>query len=142
MLRWYVGQHADLDLVDEDVVRKWMKEYSPHLDATSPDLDAFRARGGKLFVFAGLEDPIVPCPPIVDWYRSVVTRLGAQEKADSFMRFYLLPGRAHGGGSGVQDLNGRNEALIDWVEKGVAPGVLDGRLKGGGTHPIEPLKVN
>lgn len=142
VLRWYVGQHADLDLVDEDVVRKWMKEYSPHLDATSPDLDAFRAHGGKLFVFAGLEDPIVPCPPIVDWYRSVVTRLGAQEKADSFMRFYLLPGRAHGGGSGVQDLNGRNEALIDWVEKGVAPGALDGRLKGGGTHPIAPLKVN
>ena len=142
VLRWYVGQHADLDLVNEDVVRKWMKEYSPHLDATSPDLDAFRARGGKLFVFAGLEDPIVPCPPIVDWYRSVVTRLGAQEKADSFMRFYLLPGRAHGGGSGVQDLNGRNEALIDWVEKGVAPGALDGRLKGGGTHPIAPLKVN
>ena len=141
VLRWYVGQHADLDLVDEDVVRNWMREYSPHLDATSPDLDAFRAHGGKLIVFAGLEDPVVPCPPIVDWYRSVVTRLGAQEKADAFMRFYLLPGREHGGGPGVQELNGRGEALIDWVEKGVAPGALDGRLKDGGTHPIAPLKV-
>lgn len=141
VLRWYVGQHADLDKVDESVVRRWVAEYSPHLDATSPDLDAFRARGGKLFVFAGLEDPVVPCPPIVDWYRSVVSRLGSQDAADSFMRFYLLPGRAHGGGSGVVELKGRNEALIDWVEKGVAPGTLDGVLRGGGTHPVEPLAV-
>ena len=57
------------------------------------------------------------------------------------MRFYLLPGRAHGGGSGVQDLNGRNEALIDWVEKGVAPASLEGRLKDGGTHSIAPFRA-
>ena len=141
VLRWYVGQHADLDKVDEAVVRRWVEEYASHLDATSPDLDAFRARGGKLFVFAGLEDPVVPCPPIVDWYRSVVSRLGSQSAADEFMRFYLLPGRAHGGGSGVVELKGRNEALVDWVEKGVAPAALDGILKSGGTHPVEPLKV-
>lgn len=141
VLRWYVGQHADLDTVDETVVRHWIAEYAPHLDATSPDLDAFRARGGKLFVFAGLEDPVVPCPPIVDWYKSVVARLGSPNAADSFMRFYLLPGRAHGGGSGVVELRGRNEALIDWVEKGVAPGTLDGILKSGGTHPVDPLKA-
>ena len=71
VLRWYVGEHADLDAVDETTIRRWVAAYSPHLDATSPDLDGFRARGGKLIVYAGLEDPIVPCPPIVDWYRSV-----------------------------------------------------------------------
>ena len=141
VLRWYVGQHADLDDVDETVVRRWIGEYAPHLDATSADLDAFRARGGKLFVFAGLEDPIVPCPPIADWYRSVVRRLGTQDAADEFMRFYLLPGRAHGGGSGVVELKGRNEALIDWVESGIAPGALNGILKTGGTHSVAPLKV-
>lgn len=141
VLRWYVGQHADLDEVDETVVRHWNADYAPYLDATSPDLDAFAKRGGKMIVFAGLEDPIVPCPPIVDWYKSVVNRLGSQNAADEFMRFYLLPGRAHGGGSGVVELKGRNEALIDWVEKGVAPAALDGILKSGGTHPVEPLKV-
>ena len=94
-----------------------------------------------MIVFAGLEDPIVPCPPIVDWYKSVVNRLGSQNAADEFMRFYLLPGRAHGGGSGVVELKGRNEALVDWVEKGVAPAALDGILKSGGTHPVEPLNV-
>ena len=46
---------------------------------------------------------------------------------------------SHGGGSGVVELRGRNEALIDWVEKGVAPGTLDGILKSGGTHPVDPL---
>ena len=141
ILRWYVGQHADIDKVDESVVRRWVAEYSPHLDATSPDLDAFRARGGKLFVFAGLEDPIVPCAPIADWYTSVVARLGSQDEADSFMRFYLLPGRAHGGGSGVVELKGRNEALVDWVEKGVAPETLDGFLSGGGTRPVAPWRA-
>ena len=35
----------------------------------------------------------------------------------------------------------RNEALVDWVEKGVAPATLDGILKAGGTHPVEPLNV-
>jgi hypothetical protein len=39
------------------------------------------------------------------------------------------------------ELKGRNEALIDWVEKGVLPGRLDGVLKAGGTHPVEPLKA-
>lgn len=36
---------------------------------------------------------------------------------------------------------GRNEALIDWVEKGVAPASLEGRLKDGGTHSIAPLRA-
>ena len=69
---------------------------------------------------------------------------GAKAKwdaADEFMRFYLMPGRAHGGGSGVVELKGRNEALIDWVESGIAPGALNGILKTGGTHSVAPLKV-
>ena len=137
VLRWYAGQHADLDDVDETVIRHWIADYAPDLDATATDFDAFRARGGKLFIFSGLEDPIVPEPPITAWYGSVVSRY-TQESVDAFIRYYRLPGRAHGGGSGVQDLNGRNEALIDWVEKGVVPGPLLGRLKDGGTRQVEP----
>ena len=137
VLRWYAGQHADLDDVDETVIRHWIADYAPDLDATATDFDAFRARGGKLFIFSGLEDPIVPEPPITAWYGSVVSRY-TQESVDAFIRYYRLPGRAHGGGSGVHDLNGRNEALIDWVEKGVVPGPLLGRLKDGGTRQVEP----
>jgi feruloyl esterase len=58
----------------------------------------------------------------IEYYRSVVERLG-QASVTDFMRLYVTPGADHmgvGAPSSVDLL----EVLIEWVEKGKAPGDL------------------
>ncbi len=64
------------------------------LDATDPDLSAFRARGGKLILYHGWNDPAIPAPSTVRYYDSVVGRLG-QRETDAFVRLYMVSGMQH-----------------------------------------------
>ena len=118
------------------------------LDATDPDLARFRQRGGKLILYHGWSDAAIPAPSTIDYYRSVVSKLGAQS-AESFVRLYLVPGMQHCGGGpgpntfgqfGVADGDARHNidsALEQWVEKGTAPAeiVASGN---GRTRPLCP----
>jgi feruloyl esterase len=102
------------------------------LDAVSPDLKAFKARGGKLILYHGWDDPAITALSTVNYYDNVVTKMGRE--ADSFVRLYMAPGVQHcGGGPGpdsygeVGDLNptdpkhSLDAALEQWVEKGTTP---------------------
>ena len=93
---------------------------APDLDAESADLDAFRARGGKLLVYSGTSDSCVPWHATADWYGRVAGRYGL-EAARGFCRYYLLPGREHMGGPGVQTIRDEFGLLSRWREKGTAP---------------------
>ncbi|MBQ9726012.1 MAG: tannase/feruloyl esterase family alpha/beta hydrolase [Kiritimatiellae bacterium] len=93
---------------------------APDLDAESADLDAFRARGGRMIVYSGTSDSCVPWHATAAWHDRVVARYGA-EAARSFCRYYLLPGREHTGGPGVQTIRGEFDMLSRWREKGVDP---------------------
>ena len=103
------------------------------LNAVNPDLSAFRARGGKLILYHGWDDPAIPALNTVNYYESVEAKLG-QASADSFTRLYMAPGMQHcAGGPGPDNFGqsltwpaddpGHNVriALEDWVERGVAP---------------------
>ncbi|MBR1837104.1 MAG: tannase/feruloyl esterase family alpha/beta hydrolase, partial [Kiritimatiellae bacterium] len=93
---------------------------APDLYAESADLDAFRARGGKLLVYSGTADSCVPWSATAAWYRRVAARYGA-EAAAGFCRYYLLPGREHFGGPGVQTVRDEFSLLVRWREKGLLP---------------------
>ena len=93
---------------------------APDLDAESADLDAFRARGGKLLVYSGTIDSCVPWHATAAWYERLAARYGLEE-AREFCRYYLLPGRDHTGGPGVQTIRDEFDLLARWREKGVAP---------------------
>ncbi|HEY1581014.1 MAG TPA: tannase/feruloyl esterase family alpha/beta hydrolase [Terracidiphilus sp.] len=103
------------------------------LNATNPDLSAFRARGGKLILYHGWNDPAIPALNTVNYYESVIAKMG-QASADSFTRLYMVPGMQHcGGGPGPDEFGAgmgstasdpRHNiriALENWVEKGTAP---------------------
>lgn len=97
---------------------KWMA-LSVKDNASNPDLSSF-ATHGKLILWHGWSDHLVPPGSSIDYYNSVVSKLG-QAKTDSFMRFYMSPGVTHvttGPGAGIVD---RLTALEDWVEKGATP---------------------
>ena len=104
------------------------------LDAVNADLTPFRARGGKLILYHGWNDPAIPALNTVNYYDEVLAKMG-QSNADSFVRLYMLPGVQHcGGGNGPDDFGqfgaSANKdpehnafvALENWVEKGTVPG--------------------
>ncbi len=103
------------------------------LNATDPDLKKFKARGGKLILYHGWDDPAIPALNTVNYYDSVVQKMG-QHNADSFIRLYMAPGVQHcGGGPGPDSFgyvgstdpsHSMNSALEQWVEKGAAPSTI------------------
>ncbi|MGA8090284.1 MAG: tannase/feruloyl esterase family alpha/beta hydrolase [Terracidiphilus sp.] len=114
------------------------------LDAVNADLTPFQARGGKLILYHGWNDPAIPALNTVNYYSEVLAKMG-QTNADSFVRLYMIPGMQHcGGGTGPDDfgqfgVSGHNDpqhnafvALENWVEKGTAPGSFIASKHAGG----------
>jgi hypothetical protein len=88
------------------------------LGATDRDFSAFNARGGKILWVQGLDDPSVSPHANAEIYQSIVARMG-QATVDNFLRFYLVPGLAHGGGNFSPPWD--NLATLDnWVDRGTA----------------------
>jgi feruloyl esterase len=111
------------------------------LSATDPDLGAFVARGGKLFLWHGWNDTLITPRSTIDYYNAVVNRMGGQRVEDS-VRLFLLPGVLHcRGGDGPDEVD-HLAVLERWVEKGEAPDRVVARqpLEGGGerTRPLCP----
>jgi hypothetical protein len=106
------------------------------LDAINPDLSAFKARGGRLILYHGWNDPAISPLGTIDYYNSVVDRMGSAQTT-SFVRLFLVPGMQHcAGGPGPTDIgqggasfnpamddatHNITTALEQWVEKGIAP---------------------
>lgn len=104
--------------------------------APSPDLSAFKARGGKLITVHGWADALITPYGTLNYYNAVVAAQGrgkaALRKTQDFYRLYMAPGLGHcGGGPGPNPFSttgGDGDADHDlavalqrWVEKGVAP---------------------
>ena len=123
LFQWVFGADVDFARLDFDRdIDRYFAALSPDLDAEDPDLAPFRGRGGKLLAIAGTADSCVPCSATIDYYERVVARFGGDLAAvQSFFLLYLLPGRRHSGGPGVQSLRGDFSLLSDWLEKGRRP---------------------
>ncbi|HWU02562.1 MAG TPA: tannase/feruloyl esterase family alpha/beta hydrolase, partial [Novosphingobium sp.] len=87
--------------------------------ARSPNLDAFRRRGGRLIVPHGLADPVFSFADTAAWYDAVNARY--RGGAEGFVRVFAVPGMNHCGGGPAADGYDAFAALTDWVEKGRAP---------------------
>jgi hypothetical protein len=106
------------------------------LNAIDADLKPFAARGGKLIMYHGWNDPAIPARNTINYYESVAKKMG-QGATDSFLRLYMVPGMQHcadGPGTDSFGQSGRLEfddpqnsvsgSLVQWVEKGVAPSTI------------------
>jgi len=107
-------------------------------DATRGSLGTFRARGGKLILYHGLADTLVPPAQTVAFYDRQARALGGVSRLRETARLFLAPGVMHcGGGMGPDSFNSASvgvpappeasargdlfEALIAWRERGHAP---------------------
>jgi Tannase and feruloyl esterase len=106
------------------------------LNSTDPNLKRFQARGGKLILYHGWNDPAISPLNSINYYQHVVGTMG-QPAVDSFVRLYMVPGMQHcfeGPGTDSFGEPGTTVpkdpehdiqlALEQWVEKGVARGVI------------------
>src|SRR5437763_2013400 len=89
--------------------------------AVDHDMSAFKKRGGKLLMYTGWSDPVVPPQDTVAYYDAVVKAMGGLEKTREFYRFFLAPGMGHCSGGPGPDHFDTLAALEQWVEHGNAP---------------------
>lgn len=125
------------------------------LNATETDLRLFKARGGKLILYHGWDDPAIPALNTVKYYEDVLAKIG-QRDVDSFLRLYMVSGMQHCGGGPGPDSFGQMgsmnfddpehsivASLEQWVEKGTAPSRIvaskfDGNQTATMTRPLCP----
>ncbi|MEK7407603.1 MAG: tannase/feruloyl esterase family alpha/beta hydrolase [Acidobacteriota bacterium] len=102
-----------------------VEQFGAVLGTDSPNLSAFRDRGGKAIVWHGWVDPAIHPEGTIDYYERVQQRMGGPEKTAEFIRLFMAPGVGHcGGGPGPGPL-GPFDALLKWVEEGKAPDTLN-----------------
>lgn len=109
-----------------------LQRLAPVLNATSPDLSALAAAGGKLFYYHGLADPLILAGRAQQYHDEAAATMG-REALDRTARFFMVPGQGHcweQTGQVADDFN--PIAVIDqWVESGKAPHhVIAGMAKG------------
>ena len=111
-------------------------------------LDTFRAHGGKMMTFVGSNDQFIYPRGVLNYYRQMAERYETHHGPNEFdgvQKFYRLfhaPGAGHcgfssNGQSGPWPQNGVDfAALIDWVEKGIAPSQVLGSSTPGPTPTL------
>ena len=88
------------------------------LNATSPDLSAFRNQGGKLLMFTGWSDAGISALATLNYYENVIAH---DKTAVEDVRLFMMPGVDHCfGGVGPSYANFLTD-LDKWAESGTAP---------------------
>jgi feruloyl esterase len=124
-----------LDYVEGGPLDARRVELSAILDSTAPDLTAFYRRGGKMIVTIGTNDTLASPGAQLDYYESVVRRMG-RGTLDRFARLFVIPQAGHGLSGTNNGTDGDGKAiptapipnsfdrlgvLLDWVEKNQEP---------------------
>jgi feruloyl esterase len=104
---------------DYDKDRESVAPTGEFLNATDPDLSAFKARGGKLILWHGWADPALTPERSVGYFLDVVDTL--DEDTVDFFRLFLAPGVRHCGGGPGPNAFDMLTALENWVERDIAP---------------------
>lgn len=105
-------------------------------DASNPDLDGFKRRGGRLILVQGTTDMLVPYSMTDHYFQTLQKRYG--EGLRNFVRYYGVPGYGHGRGAFTVQWDSL-AALDAWVETGQAPKapvVADGNPQRHRTRPL------
>jgi feruloyl esterase len=101
-----------------------VEQYGAIIGTDNPDLAPFRDRGGKVIILHGLADQLIPANGTIDYYKRVQQQMGGTEKTAQFARLFLAPGVDHGFRGAGPTPTGQMEAIVRWVEEGLAPDKL------------------
>jgi len=137
--------HHDVDTVDDQLAAV--------LNADSSDLGEFREHGGKLIMYHGWADPLIPSQSSINYFNALVANGGQisghgferasfdddghpeLRQTQSYARLFMVPGMYHcSGGPGPNSFDALTP-LVTWVESGVAPETIVATKFVGDTPP-------
>lgn len=102
----------DVAMADQDLVGTYWAE---------PKLGGFQRAGGKVIIYHGWADGLVPPGGTVAYYEEIAKANGGITEASKFARLFMVPGMGHcRGGVGPDQFDMLFE-LESWVEKDIAP---------------------
>jgi hypothetical protein len=124
----------------EDAFQTSQDLFHDVIGTDDPDLSSFRDAGGKLLLWHGWYDELIPPEGTIDYYERVLETMGDLPDSAQFARLFMVPGMFHcGGGPGLTDFDAF-AALVDWVETDKAPeAIMASRGEGGGPPSARPL---
>ncbi len=124
-IRYVITRDLTVDplAVDPATWATRIAEVSEIWDANSVDVSQFVSKGGKMLLMVGSIDHTISPYNTVNYYERLVARFG-QATADTFLRFYRIPGFAHGNGLFNAKFDSLG-ALDAWVDGRHAPGTLE-----------------
>ncbi len=119
------------------------------LNATDPDLSAFRANGGKLIMWHGWADPALTPFRSVQYFLETADDLGRDidahgndkdEDISQFFRLFMAPGVHHCVGGPGPNAFDMLTPLENWVEDGIAPDrIIASHMTGNMVDRTRPL---
>ncbi|MGH9342560.1 MAG: tannase/feruloyl esterase family alpha/beta hydrolase [Terriglobia bacterium] len=121
-----------------DVDKEALRASNPLVDSVSTNLTTFSGDGGKLIFFHGDSDPWFSPLDTLDYYKALAAANGGVDKLSAWSRFFLVPGMSHCGGGQSLDHFDMLSAVVNWVEKGVAPDsvIATGKAFPGRSRPL------
>ncbi|KAJ4984395.1 feruloyl esterase b precursor [Stagonosporopsis vannaccii] len=127
-IRLFVKKDSNFDVRSlsrrdyEQVFRAAIVEFDSMIGTRSPDLYEFKQSGGKILTYHGLADEIVTFRNSRQYYDAVTN---VDPDVHNYFRLFEAPGLGHCQG-GVGGYPVRSfEALVEWVENGIAPDALE-----------------
>jgi len=90
------------------------------INTNQTDLNAFKARGGKLLMYQSWNETWIPPRMAITFYGDVVKTMGGEKQTKDFFRLFMVPdfGMCAGKSPGTFDALG---AVRRWREDGIAP---------------------
>ena len=124
-----------------------------NITAASADISKFINRGGKLLVYHGWADPLIPSQSSINYFNALVANDGhgfqqasfaadgnpALRRTQDYARLFMVPGMYHcSGGPGPNTFDALTPLVI-WAETGVAPESLVATKFGDDTPPTAQM---
>jgi len=140
VMKYLVFHDPDWNYADYsfETFRSDVATVAPTLNATDPDLTAFRERGGKLLMWTGWGDMALSPLGTIDYYERVLQH---DASASEDVRLIMMPGVDHcAGGAGPYWVNMLDE-IDTWLETGDPPEQmtaywLNGQMQPDGSRPV------
>ncbi|KAL7267608.1 hypothetical protein RUND412_009796, partial [Rhizina undulata] len=125
----------DVNTLDRNAFKVALDLDPFNISTYSPDLTAFRNRGGKVITYHGRQDPLIPSGNSIRYYNSV-SRFYSNATLSEFYQLFLVPGMTHcqggpgawvfgqGGAADMGPADAEHNVLlaaVAWVENGTVP---------------------
>ena len=134
--RGIFGPYTTATTIDVDKLA--LHASNPLVEPASTNLTTFSGNGGKLIFFHGDSDPWFSPLDTLRYYTEMTADNGGQEKVEQWSRLFLVPGMTHCGGGPSLDHFDMLTAVVNWVQKDVAPKsmIATGKAFPGRSRPL------